>query len=117
MLKKKFRLNSDSFKYVFTKGHEKIYHYFLVKWVEEKDSSRFGVAVSKRLNVSGVSRNLQRRKIYIAIQEVKNYEKLNKWVVFILLKRITKYNESDVKSEVLNILKQLENEETVNEAN
>ncbi len=117
MLKKAFRLNTGAFKHVFTHGQEKKYSNFLVKWLDERESARFGVAVSKKLKLNAVARNKHRRMVYDGIQECEKISNLDKWVVFILLRNITPDNNTRIKKEINEILTFLNNEVASNETN
>ena len=68
--------------------------------------------IGRRTSSKSVSESLTFGTMYFSTTASKN-----RVANHAMLKRITKYNEKEVKSEVLNILKQLKNEETVNEAN
>jgi ribonuclease P protein component len=113
VLKKAYRLNTYNFKKVYSEGRDKKFSFLLVKWLESDTGPQFGIALSVRLKCSPVQKNNLKRKIFEYVRE-KNYpEKLDKWVIFIVMKHIDKENIQNLYSEIDKIISFLIHEKTI----
>lgn len=71
MLKKAHKLNTSEFKEVFNFGKTIKNPLFIIKYKKSKKPfARFAVVVSKKISKKAVDRNLLKRRVYSAIQEV-----------------------------------------------
>lgn len=110
VLKKSFRLDTKQYKSVFEKGEKHRFSTFLVKWFNETKDSRFSFGFSSRLKYSQTEKNYIKRRLYTYIGEKKNYNNMNKWVVFIIMKEIHKNNIEETFTEFDEIITFLNNE-------
>lgn len=104
MLKKTFKLNTKQYKSVFEKGKEQRFSFFLVKWFDETNDSRFGFGFSSRLKLAPTRRNYLKRRLYAYLKTKEEHVDMRKWVVFMVMKEVTKENIASIYKEIDEII-------------
>ncbi|MGP9517999.1 ribonuclease P protein component [Psychrobacter sp. AOP7-C1-14] len=103
-------LTPAAFREVFDAPERKIHQSHLMAFVRanEHEQPRVGMAITKRKVPTAVARNLIKRYVREEFR-TKAFKMENKDIVFIVKKPIRNINNKELKNQIINILKKIEN--------